>query len=61
MQPSEKKRLKLRGNRYLCPVELLTKPTSYQQFDECLHKLIGAISYYSLFRTLKKRRLWEKL
>ena len=55
MQPSRKNRQKLRGNRYLCPVELLTKALSYQQFCECLPKFVGALGNYLLFRTVKNR------
>ena len=61
MQPSAKKRQKLRGNRYLCPVELLTKPLSYQQFCQCLSKIVGALNDYLLFRTEKIGLIWEKL
>ena len=53
LQGGTKKHSILRGNNYLCPVKLLTKPTSYQQFGKCLHKLIGVVGYYSLFRSRK--------
>ena len=32
LQPKIKFEWNLKGNTYLCPVELLTKPLSYQQF-----------------------------
>ena len=49
------------GNAYLCHVELLTKPLSYQQFCQCPPKIVGALGNYLLFRTVKNRIIMGKI
>ena len=61
LQPNIKFEMFLRGNDYLCLVELLTKPASFQQFCQCLFALVSAISELFVTSHREKRTSMGKI